>query len=257
MILLSKVIKSQWAQTIHDEQKIISIKMLESMKKAESLPEWNLHEDQHKEVLNQAYSEAERIVKEADKQAQSIREQIMQEKAAWKQEKAVLVEAAKQEGFSKGVEEGKEQGYQEYHHEILFAQEIVNTAKKDYQLQVASAEKTILQLGINAAEKILGEKLHESEEGFLAIVKRALKETRESCEVQIHVNPCHYEFMLARKGELTVIFPKETNVYIYPDDELDETSCMIESGNGRIDASIDSQLAELKRKLLELLESEV
>jgi flagellar assembly protein FliH len=256
MILLSKVIKSQWAQTIYDEQKIISIKMLESMKKAETLPELNLFEEQQKELLNQAYSQAEMIVKEAELQAQSIREQILQERAAWEQEKAALVEAAKQEGFSKGVSDGKEQGYQEYHAEILFAQEVVNTAKKDYQQQVASAEKTILQIGMNAAEKILGEKLNDSEEGFLAIVKRALKEARESREVQIHVNPCHYEFLLARKGELIVIFPKETDIYIYPNDELAETSCFIESASGRIDASIDSQLAELKRKLLDLLECE-
>ena len=49
---------------------------------------------------------------------------------------------------------------------------------------------------------------------------------------------------------------KDIDFYIYPDDELEETSCIIESENGRIDASVDSQLEEIKIKLFEMLESE-
>jgi flagellar assembly protein FliH len=257
MILLSKIIKSQWAQSIFDEQKIISIKMLQTMKKDEPLPEMNLQAiaDQQ-ELLNQAYSRAEIIVNEAMSEADSIREQILKEQTEWEQEKIRLMEEAKREGFLKGLEEGKTQGLNEYRDAIHFAQKVIDTAKKDYVSQVSSAEKTILTIGLNAAEKILGEKLNEGEDAFLAVAKRALKEARYSSEVELHVHPHHYEFLLSRKDELLVLFPKETNIYIYPNDELSETSCFIESANGRIDASIDSQLEELKRKLFELLESE-
>jgi flagellar assembly protein FliH len=257
MILLSKIIKSQWVQTVHDEQKIISIKMLQSLKHEDVLAEINSYAAaEQQELLNQAFSKAELIVKEAELQAESIREQIKQERSAWEQEKARLSAEAEEQGFLKGVNDGKIQGYQEYNEKILFAQEVIDTAKKDYDSQVALADKTILMIGISAAEKILGEKLTESESSYLAIVKRALKEARDSREVQLHVHPCHYQFLLSQKEELMVIFPKETNIYIYPNDELAKNSCFIESANGRIDASIDSQLEELKRKLLELLESE-
>lgn len=256
MILLSKIIKSQWAGPIYDEQKIISIKMLQSMKMDDPLPEINLHIEKQKELLQNANSEAKRIVKEAQSQAESIHEHIAKEQSEWQQEKARLMEEAKREGFLKGINDGKMQGYQEYHDAIQFAQEVIQTAKKEYESQVAKAEKTILTIGTNAAEKILGEKLSEGETGFLAIVKRAMKEARYSREVQLHVHPCHYEFLLSHKEELSSIFPKETNIYIFPNDELDETGCFIESVNGRIDASIDSQLKELKQKLFELLESE-
>lgn len=256
MILLSKIIKSQCAQSIYDEQKIISIKILESMKENERLAEFNFHAAQEqKELLDQAYSQAEMIVSEAELQAKSIQDQILQERSAWEQEKIRLMEEAKQEGFSKGFNDGKIKGHQEYHDQILFAQEIIKKAKIEYESQVGQADKTILKIGIRAAEKILGEKLSESEDCFFPIVKRAMKEARESSDVQIHVHPDHYEFMLSRKDELAVIFPKETSIYIYPNDELFEFSLLVESANGRIDASIDSQLEELKRKLLELLES--
>lgn len=55
---------------------------------------------------------------------------------------------------------------------------------------------------------------------------------------------------------MIALFPKELDFYIYPDEELSEMDCIIESANGRIDASIDSQLEEIKNKLIELLESE-
>ncbi|MDP4105925.1 MAG: flagellar assembly protein FliH [Bacillota bacterium] len=254
---MSKIIKSQWAQAIYDEQKIISIKVLESMKDSNALSEMNFHiAAKQKELLSEAYSQAEMIVKEAEFQAKSIRDQIMEEKSAWEQEKARLIENAKDEGFSQGFNDGVIQGHKEYHEKILFAQEVIHTSKKEYESHIAQADKTILKIGISAAEKILGQKLSESEDCFGAIVKRALKEARESREVQLHVHPCHFDFLLSRKEELAVIFPTETSIYIYPNDELTENSLFIESTNGRIDASIDSQLEELKRKLLELLEDE-
>jgi flagellar assembly protein FliH len=257
MILLSKIIKSQWTQAVYDEQKIISIKVLESMKENDSLADMNFQAAaKQQELLNQASSQAKMIVNEAEFQAKYIHDQILQEKSAWEKEKARLIEEAKHEGFSKGFDDGKMQGRKEYHEKILFAQEVIQTAKKDYESQVALAEKTILKIGISAAEKILAQKLSESEDFFGAIVKKALKEARESREVQLHVHPCHYDFLLSRKDELAVIFPMETSIYIYPNDELTENSCYVESANGRIDASLDSQLEELKRKLLELLESE-
>ena len=66
----------------------------------------------------------------------------------------------------------------------------------------------------------------------------------------------HYEELLSKKEELMTIFSNVVNLFIYPDSDLSEDSCLIESSSGRIDASIDTQLSEIKVKLTELLESE-
>ena len=69
--------------------------------------------------------------------------------------------------------------------------------------------------------------------------------------IQINMN-----FLLSKKEELLSIFPQDTNLVIYPDSDLSEDSCLIESPSGRIDARIDTQLTEIKMNLIEFLEGE-
>ncbi|MEW8971306.1 MAG: flagellar assembly protein FliH [Mesobacillus sp.] len=255
MILLSRLIKSQYTSTVSAEKKVISIRMLEATNQ-QDVPQVFTHtEDERRRILDNASSEADRIVSRAKEEAEHIRQQIHQEKLEWEQQKSLLVEESRQIGFEQGYQEGKNQGYADYRQTIMFAQETVDAAKRDYQNHIDSSEKVILDLGVKIAGKILGEKL-AADEGFLPLVKRALKNSRDDKDIQLHVHPKHYQELIAHKEELVAIFPKDIDFYIYPDDELVETACIIESENGRIDASVDSQLEEIKIKLFELLESE-
>lgn len=255
MILLSRLIKSQYTSTVSAEKKVISIRVLEATDQ-QDVPQVFTHtEDERRKILDGAASEANHIVSRAMEEAEQIRQQIHQEKQEWEQQRSLLAEESRQIGYEQGYQEGKNQGYADYRQTILFAQETVEAAKRDYQNHIDSSEKVILDLGVKIAGKILGEKL-AADEGFLPLVKRALKNSRDDKDIQLHVHPKHYQELIAQKEELIAIFPKDIDFYIYPDDELDETACIIESENGRIDASVDSQLEEVKNKLFELLESE-
>ena len=255
MILLSRLIKSQYTSTVSAEKKVISIRMLEATNQ-QDVPQVFTHtEDERRRILDDAALEADRIVSRAMEEAEQTRQQIQREKQDWEQQKALLADESRQMGFEQGYQEGKKQGYADYHQTILFAQETVDASKRDYQNHIDSSEKVILDLGVKIAGKILGEKL-TADEGILTLVKRALKNSRDYKDIQLHVHPRHYQELLAQKEELIAIFPKDIVFYIYPDDELEETACIIESENGRIDASVDSQLEEIKIKLFEMLESE-
>lgn len=255
MISLSRLIKSQQSRAVSGEEKVISIRMLETSNHQVAPVMFTHTEDERMTILENAVKEAESIVTKAAEEADRLRRQISQEKQEWDQQKAFLAEEARQQGFEQGFQKGQNEGYEEYRQTILFAQDTVQAAKRDYHNHIESSEKVILDLGVKIAGKILGEKLTE-DEGFLSLLKRALKNAREYKDIQLHVHPKHYQGLIAQKEELIAIFPKEINFYIFPDDELEETSCMIESENGRIDASVDSQLEEIKIKLFEMLESE-
>ncbi|WLR57692.1 flagellar assembly protein FliH [Mesobacillus subterraneus] len=255
MILLSRLIKSQYTSAMPAEKKVISIRVLESSQQQE-VPQIFTHtEDERRRILEGALAQADNIVLKASEEAEQIRQQIQLEQREWDQQKSLLAEESRQQGFEIGYQEGRTQGYEEYRQTIMFAQETVDASKKDYENHIESSEKVILDLGVKIAGKIIGKKLAE-DEAFLPLVKRALKNSREYMDIQLHVNPKYFQELLIQKDELIAIFPKDIDFYIYPDDDLEETSCIIESENGRVDASVDSQLEEIKNKLFEMLESE-
>ncbi|MEH6942177.1 flagellar assembly protein FliH [Bacillus sp. JJ722] len=257
---MSRIIKSPWTNNESTERKIIEIK---------SLPNFDLspHEQEEEnivfnqreidEIFNKANGEAEAIIQAANQQGEAIRAEIEAEKQHWQEvDRRQLEEDARRIGYEDGCSMGRQQGYEEMHEQIEHAKNIVELSKNDYKNYLQSSEKTILELSVQIAEKIIDTELKTSKDVILSIVKKVIKEAREYREVRLMIHPNNYENILLQKEELQGIFPKETDFYIFPDDEIDETSCIIESSNGRIDASIDSQLNEVKQKLLEILEGE-
>ncbi|MCA1040773.1 flagellar assembly protein FliH [Bacillus infantis] len=254
MISLSRLIKSHWAQPSELQKKVISIKQLN-----QDLPAAEMQEEapfNQQLLIDEARREAEAIIQQANEESRQLLEHIEQERIRFEQEKEEARESARHEGFQEGLAEGRQSGFMEFSETIGFAKDIVETSKADYQKTIESSEGTILDIGIKVAERILSGVLEEDSSKFLPVVKRALKESREYREVQLHVHPSRYSFLLEHKDELLALYPRETNLYIYPDEELKEDSCFIESPGGRINAGVDSQLEVMKRKLIELLESE-
>ncbi|WP_049680778.1 flagellar assembly protein FliH [Peribacillus loiseleuriae] len=250
---MSRIIKSQFAKTVKVENKQIKIRNFD-LSDPQGEP---LHAQEHiiTEQIEAAKREAEALLKEAENKSNQILLEIEQAKKYWENhEKTEHMKQAYDSGFAEGVHTGRSNGYDEWMDKINQASEIVESARQEYVKHIESSEAMILELAIAVAEKIIDQKLEESSEAFLSIVKRTIKEARNYREIQLHIHPVHYEEIIEQKEELEAMFTKETALIIYPDPELSEDSCLIESANGRIDASIDSQLREIKDKLVDLLE---
>lgn len=255
MILLSRIFKHYQSPHAVQEKKTISIRPIKKKSLSQYEEENEQLSEQAQSVILDAKAKAEQIISMANDEASNIKEAIKSEKAAWNEEKQLLMQEAEKKGFEVGRQEGIAQGYSEMEEAIAQAKSVIETAKEHYDEKLISAEGVILQLGMKTAEKIIGLNLTDDDEKFTSVVKAVLKEVRENEDIQIHVHPYYYDLIAGQYDELLNIFPKETSLYIYPNDELAETDCFIETENGRIDASIDSQLSEIKRKLFELLES--
>lgn len=258
MISLSRIIKSRFANTARDGNKKIKIRSFDYLfheADSETVPVF--HQKDTEQVLEQANLEAEALIREAKLAAEQILQQAKAERKHFEEvEKPQMMQEIREGGFNEGLELGRQRGYTELAESLEYAKEIVSASKKDYHAHIEESERTILELGIKVAERIIGTNLQGSEEKYLSFVKQAIKEARDYREVWLHVHPNHYGYILSQKEELISIFPKEAGFYIYPDQELKETSCIIESAHGRIDAGVDSQLEEIKQKLIELLEGE-
>lgn len=254
MILLSRLFKSHMDADQNDHPKMIQIKSIQvdQPNHTRSVQRQHLdHEEQR--IISEAKHTAETLIHQAKEQASLLLDDVKQQQTQWELEKKELTQKAYEEGFQIGVNEGRQQGLDEYTLKIEQAKQITDHSKVEYEQYIHSSEAAILDLAIAAAEKIIQSTFDAEPERFIPLVQTALKEVRNSKEIQIHVHPSQYELLISEKQELETIFPKDVECFIYPDVDLEEYACQIESEHGRVDATISSQLVELKEKLLEIL----
>ncbi|MED1202075.1 flagellar assembly protein FliH [Heyndrickxia acidicola] len=253
---MSRIIKSQYGLQ-KKPARVIHVKNVLGGHEQDDYDE-GIHKEEvvKRELLEKYKSEASLVISEAEEEAQIIRLQISKEREQWEEEKLQWIEQAKNMGYEEGLMLGRKHGQEEYKQILVQANQIVEQSKEEFVKKLEQSEKVVLDLGIKAAEKILLASLDQNEELYLSIVKQLVKEAKEFKAVQIHIHPSRYELIASYKKEIDALLLNNANCYIYANEDLSETQCILESNNGRIDASIDSQLIEMKKKLLELLEVE-
>ncbi|MGG3956062.1 flagellar assembly protein FliH [Bhargavaea massiliensis] len=255
MILLSKVIKAPFARTCTEQRAVIQVKKVLPDMQQEAHEQHEEATIQHVQMMiEQAEQQAANIRQEADMYYASVQQQIAEEQRKWEEERNEWINEARQEGYVVGLEQGRQDGLQQYMEAIREAKQIVQSANEQFYHILQSADETILLVACKVAERIIGERLAENKEHFLGLVKQVIKEVREHEEVKIYVHPAYYDVVVRQKEELKALFSQDVHLFIYPDETLAETSCIVESPFGRIDASVDTQLEQLKQQLLERIE---
>ncbi|MCP8616523.1 flagellar assembly protein FliH [Salirhabdus salicampi] len=235
-----KIMKVKPITTFHQEEK------LETTTNTEADVDKKLAEAQS--IVENAKEQAEQLIAKAN-------EQIAAEKRHWEREQEQLKQEAQELGYTEGYKAGKEEALAHYRSKIDEANSIVNMAKKEAMTTVESSEETILNLGIQVAEKIVHSTIERNEEAFLHIVKAAIKCVKDHPNISLYVHPTQYEHVLSHETELKNIVESNASFAIYPIvDLVEESSCVIETPLGKVDASVDTQLTELKKKLGELVE---
>ncbi|WP_169907927.1 flagellar assembly protein FliH [Priestia abyssalis] len=256
---MSSIIKSQFTNNDHwNRGKTIQIKRFASASSIEQ--EENLRERLEQEAENlilEAQAKAEAIEQQSQMMLSQAKRQIEHDQQQWEDERQRIAWEAKQQGYQEGLRQGKQEGMQAYETLLTEARAMIELTKQDYYSYMESSEEIILHLGLEIAEKIIGQQLAQDPEKLLSLVRTALKEVRDHKEIQLFVSVSSYPFIQGYKEELMALLNGEASLFIYPDGELADTSCIIESSFGRIDASVDSQLDEIKKQLTELLKEDV
>ncbi|WP_371068399.1 flagellar assembly protein FliH [Sediminibacillus sp. JSM 1682029] len=232
-------------------RKIIGIKPVVAQEKVElqnsktGLEQTESELKQAKEALKKAREEAEFLTKETERQ-------IANERSKWESEKKQLYEEVKQAAYEAGFESGRSDARKEYEEFVDKARELVDLAQQDYQTILNQSEDAVLTLSMKAASKIVHQEL-ETTDAFLGIVKQVLKEAKQQENIAMYIHPEDYQLVISQQDELRNIVVGEAQLQFYPDIELTRGSCIIETTFGRIDASVDTRLIELREKLFEAL----
>lgn len=257
MILLSKLIKSDYAKHPTLGEKTIKLRTVERAIKSPANKDSELKDQSQSEVQYKEQICAIQIEKEdleqSKKEFQAEVDKWHSERETEKKRMEEEAELTFNQSAEQGYQDGLEQGKQEYSSLIDRAKETVDQSKVDYHNKIAESSPVMLDLAFTIARKVIGDTFKTDDSAWLILVKEAVTEIREQEEVKIYIHPSWYETTLQQKKELQGIALHTRELLIFPDDSLTENDCLIETPYGQIDASVDSQLRELKRVLVEKL----
>lgn len=233
--------------------KKISIKPLAHIKEHYETPHERELDATDIDHVQQEMVEAEQKLESLYEQQEEIRIQTTKEveqlKLDWQEERAHLTKEAEKAGYTDGYNHAEQEAWEQYAHKISEANTLIETAEKEYYKRIEEATYSVIELSVQIAEKIIHTHMHGNEDAFLSFVKGAIEELKEQPEINIYVPSEQYEFMLLQKDEIVEMMHGKAIVsfYIAP-----ENTCYITHPLGKVDISIDTQLTEMRKKLLEI-----
>lgn len=151
-----------------------------------------------------------------------------------------------------GIEEGKQAGREEY--KIQIADDVdsfnksVRTFSENSKQAFDDLEKSIVDLSVKIAEKIIKIKINEDDNVILEMVNNSIQQANNGLKLTVRVNPAEYDFIAKFSEQPSVI---NENVVITSDESVEAGGCMIESDLGLIDAQIETQLEVINKKLVD------
>lgn len=162
-------------------------------------------------------------------------------------------EAALAEGLRKGeanaLAQANAAAKQEYEDALSHTAQSIRDILESRRSMRKQMEEDLVQLAIAVARRILHRELHVDPEALVGIVK-AVVERVEAREIhRILVAPYDLPFVQKRASELGL----PARVELSADGSLVRGSVILETARGRLDASMETQLAEIERGFADLV----
>ena len=186
-----------------------------------------------------------------------LHEEINIERDTLEIEKEEALHSAREQGYNDGLAKGREEGLFQYQLLLEKANNIIQSAEAQYKKKIKKSEASIAHLSVKIAEKILNDTLMQDVNSYIPLVKKAIESLKENLSFAIYLHPSKYGVLLNRKEELYDLVEGEASISLYVDHQLKENSCLIEHASGKIDASVDTQLSEIKHVFSQLMERDV
>ncbi|WP_059104613.1 flagellar assembly protein FliH [Shouchella shacheensis] len=203
------------------------------------------------EMKSEAHEEANELLASANEKARQVLEKIEQEQKEHVVQCEQVLDEARRKGYEEGYEEARKEVERRFSEQLKLAAAIVDRASKEREEALDRHEGLIIELAHELSYRVLSSALEE-EEMLQAMLKQIVTEVREHRQVKLYVPPEWYERISDRKQELNQLLVASTELAIVPDGRLSPEGCIVQTSGGRMDASLDVQLIQLKEQLLTL-----
>ena len=201
---------------------------------------------QQEELLENARQQAEQIIQKAMRDAD---EMLVQAQEKISVHMAEVEQKAKEEGYRNG-----ERLAQKHYQSLLQeAEELKRQAGELYQNTVLSLEGQMVDTILDIGRKVIGSEISQNREFILSLIRKTLQSTSPSEEIIITVSPLDYDIVIENKERLTEGLKNVRDIVIKKDNSLQKGGCIVETGFGSVDSSIETQLKAIEDTFREIL----
>jgi FixJ family two-component response regulator len=108
-----------------------------------------------------------------------------------------------------------------------------------------TVENDVTALAFSLATRILRETVMERQDAVITLLKSALATVREAGIVTVRTHPSDVQVLESARAELCRDRPQDFTLHVEGDSSLSRGSCIVQTTNRLIDASLDQQLLRL------------
>ncbi|GAC43127.1 FliH/SctL family protein [Paenibacillus popilliae] len=211
-------------------------------------------------ILDDAQSFAEEHLRQATEEAERMKTEAQSQIEAWweerRQQDELLIESIRsgsnETGYQEGIERAKHEIKEAYERKIAEAEAVLRQAYQAKEQLIQEAEPFVVSLSFAVAEKIIQKQLSVEREIVLELARKTLSRKRESGTITLCVSPEQFAYVHAAREELSLAVDSQAELQVIPDSSVNDGGCVVRSALGSIDARIDTQLAEIKKALMQL-----
>jgi flagellar assembly protein FliH len=239
--------KVQWEQEKAEMLRKAEEEAAEIRKKAEetAAEESGKLLDDARAMKTDAETRSAEIIKNAQEEAEKITSKA-------KEEEEEIKKSAVDEGFTKGHEDGFQEGNREASRLIERVQTILERIMDKRQEILDETERQVIDLVLLITRKVVKVIAENQRDVVVANIQEALKKVKGRGDVIIHVNLADMELSTEHKEEFIKAIEGDRKITIAEDSGVDKGGCIVETDFGEVDARIASQLGELEQRILEL-----
>jgi flagellar assembly protein FliH len=155
--------------------------------------------------------------------------------------------------YERGIAEGEQRACardeERRRHERTVLSNAVRKFDQAWLALHQTVEEEVVSLAFHIATKVLRERADQVKEQIVAQAKTALAVLKEPGRVTIDVHPADVPTLEAIRGELSQVGDLTLSLHIEPDLTLSRGSCVVQTANRIVDASLDTQLLRLGEAL--------
>lgn len=159
-----------------------------------------------------------------------------------REEAQSIKEAARNEGYQEGLEQAKAD-IEEVRGTLT---EFMGASQKVFDYIAPS----LMEISLDIAKKIIKQEIEQNPSLILSNIAEVLRGlSREENKITLKVNPVQAALVKSEVPEILSTAGLDARVMVIPDDGIMEGGCIVQTANGVIDATIETQLSVISEAL--------